>query len=206
MSIDDDAGRVEVRTADGHVVRADHAVVATEAWMSGLLPELAGVVLPYRSQVLAAAAPRDGAGEVTRVLPHVTWSRRGWDYAQQAADGTLVVGGEELEDVELLRHWDETPVDRDQRWLEAWVRRVLGVEPNVLARWAGVLSQTPDGFPLLGPIAGRPRVVTCGGWGGAGNVLGFVGGGLVADLVWSGDDRIPVELRADRIAGPTVSG
>lgn len=199
VAIDDDADGVAVRTVDGRVVRADHAVVATEAWLSGLLPELAGVVLPYRSQVLASSAPRNGAGEVARVLPHVTWSRRGWDYAQQASDGTLVVGGEELEDVEPLRHWDETPVDRDQRWLEGWVRRVLGAEPNVVARWAGVLSQTPDGFPLLGPLAGRPRVATCGGWGGAGNVLGFVGGRLVADLVFAGDDRIPPELRADRI-------
>ena len=204
-AIDDDGDGVEVRTAAGQVIRAAHAVVATEAWLSGLLPELTGFVLPYRSQVLAASAPRDGAGETLRLLPHVTWTRRGWDYAQQAGDGTLVVGGEEIEDVELLRHWDEATVDRDQRWLEDWVRRVLGVEPNVVARWAGVLSQTTDGFPLLGPLPGRPRVVACGGWGGAGNVLGFVGGGLVADLVHAGDDRIPRELRAGRIETATIS-
>ena len=200
VSIDDDADGVEVRTAGGHVVRGEHVVVATEAWLSGLLPELAGLVLPYRSQVLAAAAPRDGDGEVRRVLPNVTWSRRGWDYAQQAADGTLVVGGEELEDVSRLRHWEEVTEPDDQAWLESWVRRVLEVEPDVVARWAGVLSQTPDGFAYLGALPGRPRVVACGGWGGAGNVLGFVGGGLVADLVHDGTDRIPPELRASRIA------
>lgn len=199
VAIDDDADGVEVRTHAGHVVRASHAVVATEAWMSGLLAELAGFVLPYRSQVLASAPPRDDAGTPITLLPHVTWTRRGWDYAQQAADGTLVVGGEELEDVEALRHWDETPNDADQRWLESWIRRMLGHEPDVLARWAGVLSQTTDGFPVLGPLPGRPRVVTCGGWGGAGNVLGFVGGELVADLVHRDVDRIPPEMRTDRI-------
>ncbi len=204
--IDDDADGVEVRTDQGRTVRAAHVVVATEAWLSGLLPELAGFVLPYRSQVLAATAPRDASGEVARLLPHVTWSRRGWDYAQQTADGTLIVGGEELEDVELLRHWEEAIIERDQRWLEAWVRRVLGVEPDVVARWAGVLSQTTDCFPLLGPLPGRPRVVACGGWGGAGNVLGFVGGGLVADLVHAREDRIPPELRAARIASSTTAG
>lgn len=201
VAIDDGDDGVRVVTSSGAVVRAAHVVVATEAWLPALLPELAGVVLPYRSQVLAAEAPRDDAGAVRRLLPDVTWSRRGWDYAQQAADGTLVVGGEELEDVELLRHWEEAVVDRDQRWLERWIRRVLGVEATVLARWAGVLGQTVDGLPLLGPLPGRPRVLTCGGWGGAGNVLGFVGGRLVADIALGNDDAVPEELRAGRLAG-----
>lgn len=202
VAIDDSADGVRVVTASGPAVRAAHVVVATEAWLPALLPELAGVVLPYRSQVLAAAAPLDADGVVRRLLPQVTWSRRGWDYAQQADDGTLVVGGEELEDVELLRHWEESVVDRDQRWLEGWVRRVLGVEPVIVGRWAGVLGQTVDGFPLLGPLPRRPRVLACGGWGGAGNVLGFVGGRLLADLAGGGSDAIPHELRADRIATP----
>lgn len=199
VAIDDDTDGVVVRVDAGHEVRADHVVVATEAWLSGLLPELAGLVLPYRSQVLAAAPPRDRLGQVARVLPHVTWSRRGWDYAQQTADGTLVVGGERVEDVELVRSWREEVVDDDQRWLEEWIRRVLGTDPQVLERWAGVLSQTPDGFPLLGALPGRPRVLTCGGWGGAGNVLGFVGGQLVADLAIGRDPDVPAQLRTERI-------
>jgi glycine/D-amino acid oxidase-like deaminating enzyme len=200
VAVDDDAEGVVVRTAGDHEVRADHVVLATEAWLPGIAPELAGVVLPYRSQVLAASAPRDGRGEVERVLPQVTWSRRGWDYAQQAEDGTLIVGGERLEDVELLRHWEESVVEDDQAWLKSWVQRVLGTTPHVEARWAGVLSQTTDGFPLLGPLPGRPRVMCCGGWGGAGNVLGFVGGRLVADLVLGLGDAIPQELRTERLA------
>ena len=198
-AIEDDDVQVTVRTAAGHVVRAEHVVVATEAWLPALLPELAGRVLPYRSQVLAAAAPRDDAGEVVRVLPHVTWSRRGWDYAQQAADGTLVVGGEQLEELERLRHWTEDVEPDDQAWIESWIERVVGIRPTVVARWAGVLGQTSDDFPILGALPGRPRVVSCGGWGGAGNVLGFVGGSMVADLVRGGTDRIPAEFRAARI-------
>lgn len=200
VEIHDDADGVVVRTDVGHEVRADQAIVATEAWLSGLLPELAGVVLPYRSQVLAAAAPRHADGGTRRVLSEVTWSRRGWDYAQQTSDGTLVVGGEELEEIEHVRSWNEVVVDRDQRWLESWLRRVLEVEPHVIARWAGVLSQTVDGFPVLGPLPARPRVLACGGWGGAGNVLGFVGGGIVADLARGAADGVPPELRAARIA------
>jgi glycine/D-amino acid oxidase-like deaminating enzyme len=201
-SVEDDADGVVIRTAGGYRVRAAKVIVATEAWLSGLLPEFAGIVLPYRSQVLAAAAPRDAAGAPRpRVLPHVTWSRRGWDYAQQAEDGTIVIGGEQLEDVELLRIWDEVTVERDQRWLESWLQRVLGIEaPQVEARWAGVLSQTTDGFAFLGPLPDRPHVLACGGWGGAGNVLGFVGGGMVADLALDAGDRVPNELRAARVA------
>ena len=77
---------------------------------------------------------------------------------------------------------------------------MLGVEPIVLVRWAGVLGQTSDDFPVLGPLPGRPRVLTCGGWGGAGNVLGFVGGAMVAEVARGGSvDAIPAELRASRI-------
>lgn len=205
VAIEDDAAGVVVRTDAGHEVRADHVVLATEAWLGGLAPELSGFVLPYRSQVLAASAPRHADGTVRRVLSHPTWSRRGWDYAQQTADGTIVAGGEELEDLDLVRCWDEQPVGADQTWIETWIRRVLQVEPDVLARWAGVLSQTADGFPLVGPLPGRPRVIACGGWGGAGNVLGFACGELVAELVRGTDDRIPVEMRSERIATAFVS-
>lgn len=205
VAIEDDSDAVTVRTANGMEVRAEHAVVATEAWLSGLLPELAGIVLPYRSQVLAAAAPLDASGQPRRVFPHVTWSRRGWDYVQQAEDGTIVIGGEQLEDVELLREWEEVTVERDQRWLEGWLARVVGIEPEVVARWAGVLSQTVDGFPVLGPLPGRPRVVSCGGWGGAGNVLSFVGGRIIASFIHEGLDEIPAEARAARIAKGAAS-
>jgi glycine/D-amino acid oxidase-like deaminating enzyme len=202
-AIHDGSDGVRIEAGTGHVVRCDRVIVATEAWLPGLLPELSGLVLPYRSQVLAAdvdGAPADGDDEP--LLPHVTWSRRGWDYAQQAADGTLVVGGEQVEEVERLRCYDEVTEPTDQAWNEAWVQRVLGIRPRVKARWAGVLSQTTDDFPLLGALPGRPDVLACGGWGGAGNVLGFVGGGLVADaaLDRGHSDAIPTELRADRIA------
>lgn len=197
-SIDDDVNAVCVTTTSGASITADHVVVATEAWLSGLLPELTGLVLPYRSQVLAAAPPRTPDGAVRRVLPHVTWSRRGWDYAQQSSDGHLVIGGEQLEDVERLRTWDETTEHDDQAWLETWLRRVFDLDPDVVARWAGVLSQTPDGFPFVGPLPQRPRVLACGGWGGAGNVLGFTCGRLVAELLRGGSDHIPAEMRAGR--------
>ncbi len=205
-AIEDTGDEVVVRTDAGHELRADHVVVATEAWLSGLLPELVGIVLPYRSQVLAARVDPAVGTDGSPLLPNVTWSRRGWDYAQQAADGTLVVGGERLEQVDRLRHFDETVEPDDQAWNEDWIRRVLGREPDVHARWAGVLGQTRDEFPLLGPLPDRPRVWCCGGWGGAGNVLGFVGGGLVADAIMADSPAgIPAELRAARIGDRTAS-
>jgi glycine/D-amino acid oxidase-like deaminating enzyme len=203
VAIEDDDDGVVVRTQSGHEVRAEHVIVATEAWLSGIVPELVGHVLPYRSQVLAAQPLVDGAAlgsGSARLLDHVTWSRRGWDYAQQTADGTLVVGGEQVEDVELLRSWEEAPVDGDQRWIESWIRRVLQVEPDVVDRWAGVLSQTPDGFPYVGALPGRSRVHVCGGWGGAGNVLGFACGGLVASRVLGLEAHVPEEFDAARIS------
>jgi len=83
-----------VELANGARVDADTVVVCTEAYLPGLLPELRGLITPYRSQVLAATVG-DGT---TRVLHHPTWSRRGWDYAQQTESGVVIVGGELIED------------------------------------------------------------------------------------------------------------
>jgi glycine/D-amino acid oxidase-like deaminating enzyme len=197
-AIDDDAERVTLTTPGG-TITADRVVVATEAWLSGLLPEFAGIVLPYRSQILCTEPPRGTGGDVRRVLSHVTWSRRGWDYAQQTASGHVVIGGEQLEEVERLRSWEEVTEPTDQAWLESWVERVLGFEPIVAARWAGILSQTPDGFPYVGALPGRPRVFSCGGWGGAGNVLGFVGGGMLAEALTTSRTQIPEEFSPQRL-------
>ncbi|MBC7643673.1 MAG: FAD-binding oxidoreductase, partial [Thermoleophilia bacterium] len=193
-----------VELVNGPTVDADTVVVCTEAYLPGLLPELRGLVTPYRSQVLAA---RVGDG-TTRVLSHPTWSRRGWDYAQQTARGVVIAGGELVEDQQLYRTWVEDIDDTDQAMLEDWVNRVVSFGPGagddgtlkveVLQRWAGVLSHSYDDMPIIGRLPRRESIVCCGGWGGAGNVLGFVGGGMVAELL-GGTDTIPPEFSSARI-------
>lgn len=188
------AGGAIAQLLSGKRVRAGAILLCTEAWLPGLLPELGGRVVPYRSQVLAA---RVGEGP-SNLLPMPVWSRRGWDYAQQRPDGVLVVGGEQLEDPDAHATWAETVHGPDARANAEWIRRVLGVEPDVQARWAGVLSRSADGFPYVGAVPGRRHVYVAGGWGGAGNVLGFAGGRLLAGLLTSSDE-IPPELRCERL-------
>lgn len=194
VSVTTTATKPVVQLASGQRIAAEKVVVCTEAWLPGLLPELTDIVVPYRSQLLAAAAPPGNAV----LLKCPTWSRRGWDYAQQLTTGELIVGGEEREDASLYRTRAEQTDPRDQAALDAWITRVLGCTPEVLQRWAGVLSHTPDGMPLVGRIPGRSGVFVCGGWGGAGNVLGFVGGRLIAGLL-AGGEGPPAEFDPKRL-------
>jgi glycine/D-amino acid oxidase-like deaminating enzyme len=175
-----DAG-VEIREHDRvddlGALDADQVVVATDGYGHGLVPELADLIWPTRGQVIVSE-PLD------RVLydkPH--YARQGFDYWQQLPDGRVLLGGfrdvsimDELTDVE-----ETTPTI--QASLERFLGELIGEEPRISHRWAGIFGLTQDMLPLVGRVPGRDRVWVAGGYSGHGNVLGFASGELVADAV-----------------------
>jgi len=56
--------------------------------------------------------------------------------------------------------------------------------------WVGPRPMTPDGLPVLGPIAAHPRVVLATGHNMLGVTLGPVTGDVVAGLVCAGEPGI----------------
>src|SRR5205823_8752402 len=117
-------------------------------------------------------------------------------YWQQLPDGRLVAGGfrdfsilSELTDVE-----ETTPVIQEA--LDAFLLELLGHEPRVTHRWAGIFGLTQDFLPLVGPIPGHDGVWVAAGYSGHGNVLGLLCGELVAAAISGRDDDPLLELFA----------
>jgi glycine/D-amino acid oxidase-like deaminating enzyme len=182
-----DAG-AEIRehdpVTDVAALDADQVVVATDGYGHGLVEELKDLIWPTRGQVIVSE-PLD------RTLydkPH--YARQGFDYWQQLPDNRLLLGGfrdvsimDELTDVE-----ETTPTI--QASLERFMGELIGEEPQISHRWAGIFGLTQDMLPLVGRIPGHDGMWAAGGYSGHGNVLGFACGSLVADAIL-GDTSSP---------------
>jgi gamma-glutamylputrescine oxidase len=169
--------REHERVDDVAALDADTVIVATDGYGHGLVPELDDTIWPTRGQVIVSA-PLD---TVLYDRPH--YARQGFDYWQQLPDRRVLLGGfrdvsilDELTDVE-----ETTPAI--QASLERFLGELIGEEPRVTHRWAGIFGLTQDMLPLVGRVPGRDGLWVAGGYSGHGNVLGFACGELVADAI-----------------------
>jgi glycine/D-amino acid oxidase-like deaminating enzyme len=89
----------------------------------------------------------------------------------------------ELTDVE-----ETTPVIQEA--LDGFIVDLLGYEPAITHRWAGIFGLTQDFLPLAGRVPGRDGLWVAAGYSGHGNLLGYLCGGLVADAVLGKDDPL----------------
>jgi len=160
---------------DHWTVEADRVLVATDGYGDELLPELATAVTTVRGQVVATEPVE------AEVLPCPLYSRWGYDYVQQRADGRLVAGGRRDANLEGEKTRDERTTDEIQRQLETLLGELTdGAPPPITHRWAGLMGFTEDWLPLVGELPGRPGVWVSAGYSGHGNVLGFACGEAVA--------------------------
>ena len=169
VAIEGEGEGVALRTG-GLVVHAGRVVVCTNAYVPLLLPGLGPVVTPRRGQMFAAVAP--GVR-----LDCCYYANHGSEYFRQAPDGALVVGGCRTRFAAAEVGYEDRTTDEVQGALEAFAGDVLGVEFRVVARWAGTMGFSPDGLPLVGPVAGAwapGRVWFCGGFTGHGMSMAFV--------------------------------
>ena len=158
-------------------LRAEHVVIATDGYTSGLVPELDAAIRPTRGQVLVTEP-------LQRMLfPGPHYARHGFDYWQQLPDRRLVIGGRR--DAALEDEWtaEEAITPSVQAALEAEVERLTGTRPAVESRWSGIWGSSEDELPLAGPVPGRDGVWVAAGYSGHGNVLGFACGELVARAI-----------------------
>jgi glycine/D-amino acid oxidase-like deaminating enzyme len=158
-------------------LEAEHVVIATDGYTHGLVPELDAAITPTRGQVLVTQ-PLE-----RRLFACPHYARHGYDYWQQTADGRLVAGGfrDQALDQEYTAEEATTPVI--QRHLEQFVADLLGNEPLIEHRWAGIFGSTEDRLPLVGRLPGRDGVWVSAGYSGHGNVMGLACGELVAGAI-----------------------
>jgi gamma-glutamylputrescine oxidase len=156
---------------------ADHVLIATDGYTEGLLPSLDAAIRPVRGQVIATEP-------LSRLLfecPH--YGRRGFDYWQQTDDRRLILGGRRDTQVDHEFTNEEMTTEPIQRELESFAAELIGEQPRITHRWAGLFGQTEDQLPLAGAVPGRDGLWVAAGYSGHGNVLGFACGELVAQAV-----------------------
>jgi gamma-glutamylputrescine oxidase len=164
-----------VSSLDG--MKAEHVLVATDGYPSGLLGPLEGLIVPTRGQMIATEPLPERLFE----RPH--YGRHGFDYWQQTPDGRVLAGGFRDWALESEFTSDERVTAQIQDALEAFVADLVGRPVPVERRWAGIFGLVLDFLPVVGRVPGDERLWVAGGYSGHGNVLGFLCGELVAEAI-----------------------
>ena len=167
----------ETRVESLDDVDAEHIVIATDGYTSGLLPELDRTIKPVRGQVIVT----EPLGETLYPRPH--YARHGFDYWQQTPDNRLVLGGRRDKNLDAEFTNEEALTEPIQAELESFAAELAGGEPRIEHRWPGIFGSTEDHLPLVGPVPGRDGVWVSAGYSGHGNVMGLACGELVAQAI-----------------------
>lgn len=173
--------REESHVASLDELDAEHVVVATDGYPSGLLGPLEGLIIPTRGQMIAT----EPLPERLFDCPH--YSRHGFDYWQQREDGRILAGGfrDTALDDEFTTSEETTPAI--QAALENLVSDLVGWPVVVTHRWAGLFGFVADFMPVVGRVPGEERLWVSAGYSGHGMVLGFMCGELVANAILGRD-------------------
>ena len=165
------------------VVEAERVVIALNAYLPRLVPELADVVRPVRAQ-MGATAPQPIR------LRHPIYTHAGYFYLRQLPTGEVLVGGaRHLHRDEEIGYADTTtePLQAD---LEAYLRRHFpDLAAPAVRQWSGTMGFGADGLPGFGLVPERPGAWWVGGFTGHGMGYAFRAGRTVAAAVLGQGDR-----------------
>jgi glycine oxidase len=150
-------------------VYAEAVIVANGAWSSDLIRPL-GLMLPVkpmRGQMLAVRT-------VPRVVSQIIYGRH--MYLVPRPDGETLVGAT-VEDVGFRK---EVTLEGLEELIQAGRHIAPGMMGQpVIRTWAGLRPGSPDGLPLVGPVAGLPGLILAVGHHRNGILLGPMTGVLV---------------------------
>ena len=171
---------ISLQTSQGHVIRADHLVLAAgyanQQWLKKKVARnrssYAFITDPIETETL---------GELKDTM--VWESARPYLYMRSTGDGRLLVGGED-DNVDIPARRDAR-VDKKARTLQKKVARLFPDVPVAPAfAWAGTFAETEDGLPFFGPHAQHgPRVHFAMAYGGNGITYSMLGAGLLRALI-----------------------
>jgi glycine/D-amino acid oxidase-like deaminating enzyme len=195
----------EITNQDNHIIvhtksqaiQCKKAIIATNAWISELIPELKTIVIPAREQMLAYA-PVEPVFTTGVAADMVTC-----EYWQQAADGTILIGGcGSIE--QRIGSWDYEPTSKTQEAIEQILPRLFPKLKHLrpIQRWAGLLDCTTDRFPIIDQAPNITGAYFAAGFSGHGMPFGMRLSQLLATAIAS--NNLPSELQHYRLNRPTL--
>jgi gamma-glutamylputrescine oxidase len=193
-----DGEHLRIETSRG-TIHATTVVVAVNAWIGKLVPELAELVVPVREQMLAYAP-------LPPVFSHgISADIVAGEYFQQTPDGSILIGGcNTVAPGEDIGVWEMTPLPVVQTAIETVLPRLFpALAPlQVVQRWAGLLDCTTDRHPIVDAASTIPHVLVVCGLSGHGMPFGLRFGQLVSDAVVNG--ALPSVLKPYQLDRPTL--
>jgi len=167
----------------GGTIRADHIVLAMDAFSGALAPELAPYIAHVESFIVATAPvgpeilPSDAAVADTR---HVL------DYYRKSADGRLLFAGRES-------YWN--PPSDIAAMVRPRMRRVFPALKGIAIdyAWRGTVGITRTRMPHFGKLG--PRVLFGHGYSGHGVALSVLGGKALAEAAMGQPERFNILAR-----------
>jgi gamma-glutamylputrescine oxidase len=175
-----------VHTESG-VVRARHLLLAGNALLGRLVPELASKLMAVGTYIAATEVlgPERARALITNnaAVADINWVL---DYFRRSADHRLLFGGR-------VSYSGVDPFD-SARVLRARIARVFpGLDPRIEYAWGGYVDITPNRAPHFGRLA--PNVYFLQGFSGHGMVLSGIAGKLVAEAMAGTAGRFDVFAR-----------
>ncbi|PRA32119.1 NAD(P)/FAD-dependent oxidoreductase [Pseudomonas poae] len=168
---------VKVHTSLGHV-RAKTLVLACNAYLNGLNPQLSGKVLPAGSYIIATEPLSEA--QATGLLPQnmaVCDQRVTVDYFRLSADRRLLFGG--------ACHYS----GRDPQDIGAYMRpKMLKVFPQLADvkidfQWGGMIGIGANRLPQIGRLPDQPNVYYAQAYAGHGLNATHLAGKLLAEAI-----------------------
>lgn len=187
-------GDVRARTPNGEI-RAQIALVCTNAAAGELLPALAGSIDAVRGQMLATApAPP--------VFACPIYADHGYDYWRQDEHGRIALGGWRNLDPDGEVGTEEVLHPVIQARMTEFLQRFPALrDVPVTHRWSGTMGFSRDGLPLVGPAPGAPGALVAAGFTGHGFGFAWVCGRALAEIVLEGRSEAADLLPARRARG-----
>jgi sarcosine oxidase subunit beta len=187
--------RWRVETASGGHREAAVIVNCAGAWADRIAAQLGEQVpLEVWALMLMISAP------VPHFLdPVIGAAGRALSF-KQYANGTVLIGGGHKGRARRDENW----TDLDIAGLARSARTVSDLFPimrsaPIVRGWAGIEGRLPDDIPVIGPSSTEPGVFHAFAFAGHGFQLGPVVGGILAELVTTGQSNLPIApFRIDR--------
>jgi glycine/D-amino acid oxidase-like deaminating enzyme len=126
---------------------------------------------------------------------------KAYHYARTTADGRIIFGGEDDEEIIEPEARDAALPRKAQRLAsklaELWPQASLDID----FRWSGIFDSTDDGLPLIGAVPGTKNIFAAYGYGGNGITFSYLAAELVGALIAGTPSPLLDDFAIDRSPG-----
>ncbi|KAK1754006.1 putative fad dependent oxidoreductase [Echria macrotheca] len=180
-------GKWAINTPRGRII-SNRVVLATNGYTAALVPEFQGVLVPFRGQI---TAHRPGTALPERGCLPTTYSfiyEKGYEYMVPRPkgskfEGDIIMGGGLVrapdDELDEFGTTDDTTLNETiSKYLRDTTPRYFGPDwgeddpaGRIRREWTGIMGHSPDGFPFVGEMPGRPGLWVSCSFQGHGMVL-----------------------------------